>query len=308
MNDMIIVDAHSHLWLKQDTVLEGLPVKSLTGGRSEFMGEVRQMMPPYFLDGKNSAEVFLSNMDYARVSAAVVTQEYLDGDQNAYLKEVSAKYPDRFVCCGMVECRKPGYYKQCQDLVANGFKAIKIPAQRLITKNFRVMLDCPEMMEMFAFMEANNIILSIDMADGDLQVGEMQNVIDAFPKLKIAIGHFAMVTREGWLEQVKLAKNENVMIESGGITWLFHSEFYPYPSAIEAIKKAADTVGMEKLMWGSDYPRTMAAITYTMSYDFVLKTNRLTDDEKAKFLGQNAMKFYNLKDLSKPPYVKNMVE
>ena len=63
----------------------------------------------------------------------------------------------------------------------------------------------------------------------------MQEIIEQFPDLRIAIGHFGMVTRENWLEQIKLARNKNVYIESGGITWLFNSEFYPYPSAINAI-------------------------------------------------------------------------
>ena len=40
------------------------------------------MLPPFMTDGVNSAEVFLSNMDYAQVSAAVVTQEFIDGFQN----------------------------------------------------------------------------------------------------------------------------------------------------------------------------------------------------------------------------------
>ena len=43
----IIIDAHSHLWLKQDTVVEGLPIRTLENGRSLFMGEVRQMLPPF---------------------------------------------------------------------------------------------------------------------------------------------------------------------------------------------------------------------------------------------------------------------
>ena len=63
------------------------------------------------------------------------------------------------------------------------------------------------------------------------------------------------------------------MIESGGITWLFNSEFYPFHGAVKAIKEAADLVGMDKLMWGSDYPRTITAITYKMSYDFILKND-----------------------------------
>ncbi len=307
-SDLRIIDTHAHLWLQQDAVVEGKPIKTLTGGRSMFMGEVKQMVPPFMVDGRNTAEIFLSNMDYAQVSAAVITQEYIDGIQDEYLHEVQVKYPDRFLCCGMAEFRKSGYFEQVQNIIAQGFRAIKIPAQRLLLPEGRVYLTCPEMMRTLKLMEEKNIILSIDLADGDMQVAEMQEVIQECPKLKIAIGHFAMVTRPNWLEQVKLARAENVMVESGGITWLFNDEFYPFTGAVKAIREAADTAGMNKLMWGSDYPRTITAITYRMSYDFVLKSTLLTDEEKAIFLGKNAAKFYGFNNLVELPYVKNMSE
>jgi len=98
------------------------------------------------------------------------------------------------------------------------------------------------------------------------------------------------------------------MIESGGITWLFNSEFYPFHGAVKAIKEAADLVGMDKLMWGSDYPRTITAITYKMSYDFILKTTEMTQEEKALFLVKNAERFYGFKNIISLPYIKNMSE
>lgn len=304
----IIIDAHSHLWLKQDTVVEGLPIRTLENGRSLFMGEVRQMLPPFMTDGVNSAEVFLSNMDYAQVSAAVVTQEFIDGFQNDYLAEVATRYPDRFFVCGMCEFRKPGYLDQARQLIAKGFKGIKIPAQRLLLKEGRVRLNCEEMMQMFHLMEQNGVLLSIDMADGDTQVGELEEVIQEYPKLKVAIGHFGMVTRSQWKEQIKLARHPHVRVESGGITWLFNDEFYPFKGAVRAIREAAELVGFEKLMWGSDYPRTITAITYRMSYDFVSKSAELTEREKALFLGENARSFYGFHNLPELPYIKNMSE
>ena len=39
-----IIDAHAHLWLKQDTVVDGLPIKTRKNGRSLFMDEERQML------------------------------------------------------------------------------------------------------------------------------------------------------------------------------------------------------------------------------------------------------------------------
>lgn len=303
-----IIDAHSHLWLHQDTEVDGMKIKTTENGQSLFMGEVRQMLPPFMIDGRNSAEVFLANMNYAQVGGAVVTQEYIDGIQNDYLFEVMTKYPDRFFVCGMCEFRKPGYYNHAVELISKGFKAIKIPGHRLQLKNGRAMLNSDEMMMMFHLMEDKGVILSIDMAEGDLQVGEMEEIISECPDLKIAIGHFGMVTKPDWKKQIMLARHKNVMIESGGITWLFNDEFYPFRSAVRAINEAADLVGFEKLMWGSDYPRTITAITYRMSYDFVIKSKEIEENNKKLFLGENAKAFYGFKNLPELPYIKNMSE
>lgn len=306
--DYTIIDAHAHLWLHQDTEVDGKKIKTLKNGKSQFMGEIRQMVPPFIIDGRNTAEIFLSNMDYAQVAAAVITQEYIDGLQNDYLWEVQQKYPDRFLSCGMVDVRIEGYLEQGKQLIDQGFKGIKLPASRFLLPNRRIYLTNDDLMQLFKRMEEKDVFLSIDLADGDLQVAEMNEIISEFPDLRIAIGHFGMVTRPNWQQQIKLARNKNVMIESGGITWLFNDEFYPFCGAVWAIKEAASLVGIEKLMWGSDYPRTITAITYRMSYDFIVKSDLLTEDEKKFFLRNSAEKFYDFKNLIDLPYIKNMSE
>ena len=62
-----IIDVHSHLWLRQDTTWNGQVIRSTHNGRSMFLGEEVQMLPPFMTDGRNTAEVFLANMDYAQV-------------------------------------------------------------------------------------------------------------------------------------------------------------------------------------------------------------------------------------------------
>lgn len=289
----MIIDAHAHLWKKQNGRVEGRPVLALQNGQSNFGGEVRQMMPPYMINGENTADMFISNMDYAGVNGAVITQEEIDGNQDEYLLTAKEKYPNRLKICSLYEEKKP--------FQTNGFDGIKICAGRLptqdLTKHYKVFEDA----------DKNNMFISIDMADGSLQTGSLFELIQQYPDLRIAIGHFGMITTKGWTEQIKLARNKNVFIESGGITWLFNSEFYPYPSAIKAIKEAADICGTEKLMWGSDYPRTMVEITYKMSFDFVLKSAELTESEKNLFLFENAKHFYGFSDFERIIPVKNML-
>ena len=287
----MIIDAHAHLWKKQNGIVNGKPVYDVGGGRSDFGGELRQMMPPYMTDGENTAERFLANMDYAGVGGAVITQEYIDGNQDEYLLSCRS---DRIKICALYEEKPMGDISE--------FDGIKICAGRLKDKNLLNHL------EPFKLALRNGKFISIDLADGDEQTAMMQEIIDMMPDLRIAIGHFGMVTRENWLSQISLAKNKNVFIESGGITWLFNSEFYPYPSAVKAIKEAAALVGYDKLMWGSDYPRTMTAITYKMSLDFIEKTTEITEEDKRLILGENARKFYGFGNIPDPQWVKNMVE
>ena len=294
---MTIIDAHSHLWLRQDAVVDGQHIEALPDGRARFFGEERQMLPPFLIDGRNSAEDFLSNMNYAQVGAAVVVQEIIDGNQDAYLREVQAAYPGRFLCCAMLDIDRGGL------TVPEGFRAAAIPGHRMKRD-----LDSPAMMAAFKELERRGIILSMCLADDARQIAQFATVIRECPRLKVAIGHFGLARSKHWLEQVRLARAENVRIESGGITWLYNDEFYPFAGAVRAIRQAAGEVGMDKLMWGSDYPRTITAITYRMSYDFVLKTPELSPEDKAAFLGGNALSFYGFHDLPDLPYIKNMSE
>ena len=290
----MIIDAHTHLWKCQNGIANGEKVYSTENGKSIFCGRTRQMMPPYMTDGVNSVEKLIANMDYAGVNGAVITQEEIDGTQNNYLLKAKEKFKNRLKICSL--------YTEYTPLETNGFDGIKICAGRLseqdLTKHFSV----------FEKANSQNKFISIDLADGDLQTASLSEIIKALPDLKIAIGHFGMVTTSGWEEQIKLAQNKNVFIESGGITWLFNSEFYPYPGAVKAILRAAEICGFEKLMWGSDYPRTMVEITYKMSFDFILKSNDISQSEKEMFLFKNAKKFYGFEDLPTVQKIINMLE
>ena len=148
MNPIFIIDAHSHLWLKQDTSWNGQVIRSLKNGRSIFLGEEVQMIPPFIIDGRNTAEIFLSNMDYAQVQAAVIVQELIDGMQNDYLEDVGRRFPSRLITCGMCDYFAPNLAEQARTLIQRGFKGIAIPGHRLIQDTGSVALNSPEMMAM----------------------------------------------------------------------------------------------------------------------------------------------------------------
>ena len=290
---MMIIDAHAHLWKKQQGKVNGKDVFPVGDGKSNFGGEIRQMMPPYMNDDENTIERFIANMNYAGVSGAVITQEEIDGNQDSYLLTAKEKYADRIKICSLYEEGKP--------FATDGFDGIKLCAGRLKTQ------DLTKHYKVFETALKNNMFISIDLADGNAQTDSLLELIKQYPDLRIAIGHFGMVTRENWTQQIKLAREKNVFVESGGITWLYNYEFYPYPTAIKSIKEAANICGIEKLMWGSDYPRTMVEITYKMSFDFVLKSKELTDIEKLLFLSENAISFYGFDNVKEQEIIPNML-
>ena len=293
----LVIDAHSHLWLKQDTTVNGKRILSLKNGRSIFMDEEVQMLPPFLIDGQNTAEVFLSNMDYAQVGAAVVVQELIDGNQNAYLTDVQQRYPNRFFCMGMAWTAD-----EAQAVIDAGLRGIAFPGHRIHE-------PLQTLMPVFKLMEQRGLVCSMCLSADERQIAQMSDVIQECPSLRVAIGHFGMPTTSSFRSQVLLARQgSNVTIESGGITWLYNAEFYPFPTAVRRILEAADLVGWEKLMWGSDYPRTITAITYRMSYDFIVKSTEITEAEKRLLLGENARSFYGFSNLPELPYIKNMSE
>jgi len=289
----MIIDSHVHLWKTQTGRRDLKPVRTLENGLSDFGGEIKQMMPPYMVSGENSPEMLIANMNYAGVNGAVVVGEVMDGNQDGYFLKAKEKYPDRLKICS--------FFDEGEEYTLNGFDGIKICACKLKT---------PGLLKLFDVFEnacKNNKFVCIELEDGDRQTGEMSEIIQQLPDLKIAIGHFGMVTRENWLEQIKLAQNKNVFVESGGITWLFNSEFYPYPSAVRAINEAAEVCSFDKLMWGSDYPRTMVEITYKMSFDFILKSKEISEENKTKFLFENAKNFYGFDSLAEIEPIQNML-
>ena len=136
------------------------------------MDEEVQMLPPFMIDGQNTAEVFLSNMNYAQVGAAVVVQEVIDGCQNDYLADVQHRYPDRFFCMGMA-----WNIDEVQQVMDAGLKGIAYPGHRMHE-------PLQTLMPIFKLMEQKGMVLSMCLADDEAQVAQMAEVIQECPQLK----------------------------------------------------------------------------------------------------------------------------
>ena len=289
----MIVDAHMHLWNRLHGMIgRDMPVRAVQNGIVE-LGDTQVLgMPAYMHDCAARAEYFVAEMDTAGIDLGVVVQENMDGEQNDYCQEVLKQFPGRFFVHGL-----PNYWdldnveKEALALFEQGFRGLKLPAGHLAGQ---IELDDPRLMPIYRVMAENQFVLAVDLSEGDEQVPAMQRILEAQPSLRVAIGHFGMPSRGGWPAQLELCQFEHVYLETGGILWLYRAEGYPFPTALDVIIQAADKVGIQKLMWGSDWPRTMVDFTYRQSIQFLRESNRLSEAYRVWLLGRSAATLYQL--------------
>ena len=289
----MIVDAHVHVWNRLDgRIANRQKVVPLRGGMIRIGQDEMLGMPAYMLDCTARAEYLRAEFDAAGVDAGVVVQECMDGQQNDYLLEVLERFPDRFFAHALPDFwDTDNVAEEAGELFARGFRGLKLPAEHFLGK---IDLDDRRLMPIWAVMEEQGFVLAVDLSEGQAQVPQMENVLGRFPGLRVALGHFGMVNRDGWPGQLQLCRHENVFMETGGIIGLYRHEGYPFPGAVDAIHRAKEEVGIEKLMWGSDWPRTMVDFTYRQGIDFLRNEPSLTEKEKAMLLGDNAAGVYRL--------------
>lgn len=123
----------------------------------------------------------------------------------------------------------------------------------------------------------------------------------AFPEQKFVLDHMAKPPVKSkeidtWKDGiVSVAKHKNVYCKISGLVteadwekWTT-GDFKPY------IDTVVDTFGMNRLLFGSDWPVCLLGGSYNNMVDLVEDYfSSFTKDEKEKLFGKNAIRFYNL--------------
>jgi predicted TIM-barrel fold metal-dependent hydrolase len=90
---------------------------------------------------------------------------------------------------------------------------------------------------------------------------------------------------------VKLAKRKNAVIKITGACTL-SQEPYPFPDIWDPLARIFDAWGFERCLWGTDWTRTFAVVSYEQAVEPFLKTDRLSDTERAMLMGGACAKAY----------------
>jgi predicted TIM-barrel fold metal-dependent hydrolase len=89
-----------------------------------------------------------------------------------------------------------------------------------------------------------------------------------------------------------LAAHDNVAIKISGACTLSHEPF-PYRDIWDPLGRIFDAFGFDRCMWGTDWTRAVALLTYRQGVEAFRVTDRLSDSDRAALMGETLRRVYN---------------
>jgi L-fuconolactonase len=90
---------------------------------------------------------------------------------------------------------------------------------------------------------------------------------------------------------LKLAEHANVSIKITGACTLSHEPF-PYRDLWDPLGRIFDAFGLDRCMWGTDWTRAVALLTYEQGVQAFRVTDRLTDRDREVLMGGTLRRIY----------------
>ena len=252
-----------------------------------------------FLHGPAEAtgDQMVAAMDEVGVDGAVLVSPYAMYRHDAsYALEVHAKHPGRF---GLVKPVNPADPAVTETIAA--WKATPGTVGIRILLNADVTED-PE--------DAGIRRVLAAAARHDLPVNllcwrrleQARKMTAGHPGTRFVIDHLGLqqpfeppvpAAAFAELPQVlELAALDNVAIKISGACTLSH-EPYPYKDIWDPLWRIFDAFGLDRCMWGTDWTRAVAFLTYRQGVDAFRLTDRLTDSDRAILMGGALQRIYN---------------
>ena len=89
-----------------------------------------------------------------------------------------------------------------------------------------------------------------------------------------------------------LAAHPNIAIKISGACTLSHEPF-PYKDIWDPLARIFDAFGFGRCMWGTDWTRAVALLTYKQGVEAFRVTDRLSDSDRAALMSETLARVYN---------------
>ena len=92
----------------------------------------------------------------------------------------------------------------------------------------------------------------------------------------------------------RLLKLDNIWFDLAAVPWNVYPEQYPYPTGRNFLRMAKNTVGAEKLLWGTDVPSVLTRDSYQRLISYITESDVFTAREQELVFAENAEAAYRL--------------
>ncbi len=296
---MKIIDAHVHLVQCIAGTGAGGEMRSFGSGRGIYAdGSVCQVIPEAWHTDQVTPERVLQIMDAHNVERAVLLQGGYLGFQNQYSYDAQQKYPGRFLAAAAYD----PYSRNRDAIVRHLFEELKIRVVKfevstgsgLMANHPVFALDGDMMQREAAFADEHGLVFVIDigkLGSPSSQVPALRRLILQHPQMKFVICHLLapkqseLHTMQAGLEALHLP---NVWFDLASLQHNVRPDAPPYPVTRQFIRAAIDTVGADRLLFGTDTPSNLCVHRYQDMVDTIAQDPALAQEQKQCILYGNA--------------------
>jgi L-fuconolactonase len=243
-----------------------------------------------------TAADMIKAMDEVGVDGALLVSVYtMYRWDESYAVAVQKAHPGRFGVIKPVNANDP----KVEDTIAkwaemDGAVAIRI----MFTPEISTDAADPGINRVLAAAAKHDLPVNL-MARGRLeQVGLLAK---RNPNTTLVIDHLGLEQpmappppKQPWIELPKLlalATHPNVVVKITGACTLSH-EKYPYRDIWDPLESIFEAFGLGRCMWGTDWTRAVALLTYKEGVESFRVTDRLSDSDRAVLMGGSLQKIY----------------
>ncbi|GEP55468.1 amidohydrolase family protein [Reyranella soli] len=243
-----------------------------------------------------TGDQMVAAMDAVGVDGAILVSPYTQYHYDAsYALEVRSKHPGRFAVVKPVDPTDPKVAETIADWRKTpGTVGIRI----MMVAGPLVVPDDPGVNRVLAAAAQHALPVNV-LSWG--RVEQLGPLAARNPNTRIVVDHIGMLQpfeppkpAEPWADLPKLlalAQHDNVVVKISGAGTLAKQPF-PYKDIWDPLRRIFDAFGMDRCMWGTDWTRAVAFLTYKEGVEAFRVTDRLTDSERATLMGGTLQKVY----------------
>lgn len=238
-----------------------------------------------------TVEELIARMDAAGVDVSVVVGwpwalNELCVEHNTYLADAGRQFPDRIVWLGIinpVDQDSLAEIERCIELGAKGFGEINADGQGFSWRNEAQIgpaLEAIAAARVPLMCHASEPLGHTYPGKGTAYPSELLAAIEAHPNLRWVLAHWGGGMPFYELMPEVSSACELVAYDSAATSYLYNTSIF---------RRVIDTVGVEKVMFGSDWP----VLSQAKLIDKI-RSAGLTDSELQAVMGGNAARLYQL--------------